>query len=302
VELRVGRWLGDDAANTYELRSGGRLFGPLSRGLTGLVVISEPLGRRRAFYGAGFDVFVWRPTRGFGSYGVAGVSLGLSTDTGPQKLSAQWSVGAGLEWRPVGFALLNVEARYRVEDRGPHGFWATTDSHTGFSWAAGVGVRWGGGHGGSGPRGGAAANAAAVRVPMSAPTTISGPAAGVVQIALDALGTPYRWGGTAENGFDCSGLVQWAYAQRGVQLPRISRDQALVGTAVPPVVDALAPGDILLFAARPGGGVTHVGLYVGERKFIHSGSTGVQLSRLDYSDVSGAYWLPRWVGARRVVP
>jgi cell wall-associated NlpC family hydrolase len=71
---------------------------------------------------------------------------------------------------------------------------------------------------------------------------------------------------------------------------------------VPPVVDALAPGDILLFAARPGGGVTHVGLYVGERKFIHSGSTGVQLSRLDYSDVSGAYWLPRWVGARRVVP
>jgi cell wall-associated NlpC family hydrolase len=137
--------------------------------------------------------------------------------------------------------------------------------------------------------------------PITAPAAVTGSAADVVRTALDALGTPYRWGGTAQNGFDCSGLVQWAYGQHGVPLPRMSRDQALAGAAVPPVIDALSPGDVLLFAAQPGGGVTHVGLYVGERKFIHSGNGGVQLSLLDYSDPSGAYWLARWVGARRMV-
>jgi cell wall-associated NlpC family hydrolase len=124
----------------------------------------------------------------------------------------------------------------------------------------------------------------------------------VVRTAIDAIGTPYRWGGSAGNGFDCSGLLQWAYSQQGVAIPRMSRDQAQAGTAVPPAIDALAPGDILLFAARPGSGVTHVGMYVGERKFIHSGAAGVQISLLDYSDTNGAYWLARWVGARRVVP
>lgn len=108
-------------------------------------------------------------------------------------------------------------------------------------------------------------------------------------------------GGTAANGFDCSGLVQWAYAQHGIRLPRMSRDQAQSGSEVPPVLEALQPGDILLFAAQPGGGVTHVGMYVGELKFIHSSSTGVKLSRLELLDPDGAWWVARWVGARRVV-
>jgi cell wall-associated NlpC family hydrolase len=67
------------------------------------------------------------------------------------------------------------------------------------------------------------------------------------------------------------------------------------------VAEALEPGDILLFSAYPGGGVTHVGLYVGERKFIHSSNTGVRLSRLDPRDAEATWWLPRWVGARRVL-
>jgi cell wall-associated NlpC family hydrolase len=70
---------------------------------------------------------------------------------------------------------------------------------------------------------------------------------------------------------------------------------------VTPIVDALQPGDILLFAAQPGGGVSHVGLYVGERTFIHSSNTGVKLSRLEPQDPDGAWWAARWVGARRVV-
>src|SRR2546425_8603450 len=70
----------------------------------------------------------------------------------------------------------------------------------------------------------------------------------------------------------------------------MSRDQARAGAEVTPVVDALRPGDILLFSARPGAGVTHVGMYVGELKFIHSSNRGVKLSRLDPADPEGAYW------------
>ncbi len=124
----------------------------------------------------------------------------------------------------------------------------------------------------------------------------------VVQTARDVLGSPYQWGGTAENGFDCSGLIQYSYARQGIRLPRTSRDQAVMGTAVPAMIDSLLPGDILAFAARAGGNVTHVGLYVGEGKFIHSSSTGVKLSRLDASDSEGAYWVPKWVAARRLLP
>jgi cell wall-associated NlpC family hydrolase len=130
---------------------------------------------------------------------------------------------------------------------------------------------------------------------------IIGSAAGVVNTALNALGTPYVWGGTAANGFDCSGLVQWSYGQHGIRLPRMSRDQAHAGNEITPLLDALQPGDILLFAAQPGGGVTHVGMYVGEQKFIHSSNTGVKLSRLEAQDAEGAWWVARWVGARRVM-
>lgn len=124
----------------------------------------------------------------------------------------------------------------------------------------------------------------------------------MVQTALESLGTPYLWGGTADNGFDCSGLIQYAYAQHGIRLPRRSRDQAQAGAELTPVVEALRPGDILLFAAQPGAGVTHVGMYVGEAKFIHSATQGVKLSRLDPADPEGVYWLDRWVGARRIIP
>lgn len=303
LELHVGRWVGDNQSRTYELRSGGPLAGPLSHGATVVAVVHEVLGRRRAFYGAGYDLMIFRPSRGLGAYGLLGFALGLSTDS-THKLGAHWSFGGGMEWRPVEFAALGVEARYRVEDRGPRGFWNGGAVQEGLSWAAGLSVRWpfGGGRGGTGER--PAEPAAAPRrapVALSAPAVVEGAAAGIVRLAVDAIGTPYRWGGTAENGFDCSGLVQWAYGQHGVRLPRTSRDQASAGSAVPPNVDALAPGDILLFAARPGSGVTHVGLYIGEGKFIHSGSAGVQLSLLDHQDPNGAYWMARWVGARRVV-
>ena len=119
---------------------------------------------------------------------------------------------------------------------------------------------------------------------------------GVVDIAVDAIGTPYRWGGTSDNGFDCSGLIQYAYRQYGIQLPRVSRDQMRTGTAVTPVRERLRQGDVLGFSESRAGRATHVGLYIGDGRFIHSSSSGVRISSLD-----NRYWRQSLVAARRIV-
>jgi cell wall-associated NlpC family hydrolase len=125
-------------------------------------------------------------------------------------------------------------------------------------------------------------------------------AASVVETALEAMGTPYQWGGTDANGFDCSGLIQYAYGQHGIILPRVSRDQARTGIAVKKSVEALAPGDVLTFSVD-GSGISHVALFVGDGMFIHSSSQGVRLSSLTASDGDSQWWRARWVGARRVL-
>jgi len=281
VDVLLGRWYNGNRARTYELRYGH---------LAAQVLVHDSLGRRRAFYGAGWELTAFRGRGTISPYFIAGMNLGLSTDTSEEALAALWSLGAGVEWRPIPWFALALEGRYRLEDRGPRGFWrAGPKSPDGVSVALGmsVAIRT------EAPR-------PAPLPPPAVPLMITGSSADVVRTALDVLGTPYQWGGTAANGFDCSGLIQYAYAQHGIRLPRMSRDQATMGSEVPPVVEALKPGDILLFAARPGGGVTHVGMYVGEQKFIHSSSTGVKLSRLEVHDPEGTWWLTRWVGARRI--
>ncbi len=300
VDLRYGRWYQGNQSTSYELRTDVPLAGIFSYGLAAQVLIHDSLGRHHAFYGAGWQLYAFRRRSRFGPYLLAGVSLGVSTDTASQELAALWSMGAGVEWRPIPWAALGVETVYRLQDVGPRGFWRpSANSRDGVAASIGFSVtigkkvdrRW--------PTGGR--NESTPPLVIVAPRTITGNAADIVKTALDALGTPYVWGGTAENGFDCSGLVQWAYSQHGIRLPRMSRDQARSGSEVTPVLDALRPGDILLFAAQPGGGVTHVGMYVGEQTFVHSSNTGVKLSRLESQDSEGAWWVARWVGARRVV-
>ena len=281
VDVVYGRWYNGNQSSSYELRVGG---------FVAQALIHDSLGRHRAFYGAGWQLHALRRRSTFGPYAIAGVSLGLSTDTTKQALAALWSAGAGLEWRPVQWIAVGVEAQYRFQDVGPRGFWrATRDSRDGISGAIGLSLAVG-----SGPR------HEAREQPLQ-PSNITGSAKDIVQTALAVLGTPYEWGGTAENGFDCSGLIQYAYARHGIRLPRTSRDQARAGSLVTPIIEALQPGDILLFSAQPGGGVTHVGMYVGEHTFIHSSNAGVGLSRLEAQDSDGAWWVERWVGARRVV-
>jgi cell wall-associated NlpC family hydrolase len=124
----------------------------------------------------------------------------------------------------------------------------------------------------------------------------------VIASARRAMGRPYSWGGTGEDGggFDCSGLIQHAYGQHGIALPRTSAEQAKEGKAVARKLGALAAGDLLTFSNR-GGPVSHVGLYIGEGRFIHSASRGVQISVLSDDDPYGRWWFKRWVGVRRII-
>jgi peptidoglycan DL-endopeptidase CwlO len=112
---------------------------------------------------------------------------------------------------------------------------------------------------------------------------------GVVSYAMQMIGTPYVWGGGAPGGFDCSGLVMWAYAQVGVSLPHSSYAQWNYGVSVS--AGELEPGDLVFFD-----GLGHVGMYIGGGQFIEAPHTGafVQISNL--ADRMGDY-----VGARRIL-
>jgi cell wall-associated NlpC family hydrolase len=105
------------------------------------------------------------------------------------------------------------------------------------------------------------------------------------KVALSYLGTPYVWGAEGPGGFDCSGLMQWAYAREGVSIPRITYQQIQAGIYVPR--DRLAPGDLVFF---DGGG--HVGMYLGQGAFVQAPHTGdvVRVSSLSSGYYSSAYF------------
>jgi cell wall-associated NlpC family hydrolase len=130
-------------------------------------------------------------------------------------------------------------------------------------------------------------------VTPSADTVVAPPPThgGVVSVALSQLGTPYVWGGGAPGGFDCSGLVMWAYAQVGVSLPHSS--YALYGYGVPVSRDQLAPGDLVFFD-----GLGHVGIYIGSGQFVHAPHTG---DVVKISSLSDSWYAATYVGARRIL-
>lgn len=94
------------------------------------------------------------------------------------------------------------------------------------------------------------------------------------RIALQQLGTPYRYGGASPSGFDCSGLVQYSYSRAGASLPRTTGAQWSNAQTVP--ATDMRVGDLLFFEFD--GKMSHVGIYIGERKFVHAPSSGKHVS------------------------
>jgi cell wall-associated NlpC family hydrolase len=114
-----------------------------------------------------------------------------------------------------------------------------------------------------------------------------------VKLALQAVGIPYRWAGESpDTGFDCSGLVRWAYGRVGVDLPHNS--YALYGVGRRVAASRMKPGDVLFFE-----GLGHVGLYAGKGRMVHAPETGrtVEVVRLNTTGYGS-----RLIGARRVSP
>lgn len=110
------------------------------------------------------------------------------------------------------------------------------------------------------------------------------------------MGKPYQWGGTGPNSYDCSGLTYSLYGKLGISLPRVSKDQAAAGTYVSK--ENLTYGDLVFFA-RDGKNINHVGIYVGSGQFAHAPSSG---DVVKVSTLTSGYYANNYYTARRVLP
>jgi len=124
--------------------------------------------------------------------------------------------------------------------------------------------------------------------------TRSNPGSMVASLARKQVGAPYRYGGSSPSGFDCSGLVQYVYGKLGVNLPRKSREMARVGQQVP--VHALLPGDLVFFRINRNR-VSHVGIYIGNDKFVHATKSGDPVRK---DSITNPWWRKRLVVGRRL--
>ncbi len=116
----------------------------------------------------------------------------------------------------------------------------------------------------------------------------------IVKTAHDFIGVPYLWGGTnAETGFDCSGLTMTVYQLNGLDLPRHSATQYDAGETISR--KELQKGDLIFFATRGRGKVSHVGIYIGRDRFIHAPSKG---KKICIESLSDDYYAARYVGAK----
>jgi cell wall-associated NlpC family hydrolase len=131
------------------------------------------------------------------------------------------------------------------------------------------------------------------------PVIPAGPASiasDVVATALALKGTQYRNGGSEPSGgFDCSGLVQWVFAQHGTALPRETREQYEIGKKIDQ--DEVRPGDLVFFKTVSKG-PSHVGIALGGGEFVHAPSSRGVVRVESYTKTE--YWADRWLGARRI--
>jgi len=300
VEARVGRFFDSGGWTTYRIGLRRPLIGILGVQFHGDLL--RAVGASGGMAGVGTDLTAFR--KGVeGPYLVAGLSGGLGSQTSNDLSNGwgSWSAGVGYDVFPASFLSVGVEGRWRELSLG---------RRNGFELGVGLTLHLGSSSPSAGPR----------SVPGPVPFSAGGgessppvpPVAGqagpasladsIVATAAAAMGRPYEFGGTGAGGggFDCSGLIQYAYKQHGIVLARRSVDQAKEGKKVDRKLDRLRPADLLTFTNR-GGPVTHVGLYIGGGRFIHSATRGVQISTLSAQDPYGRWWYKRWVGVRRIV-
>ncbi|MCA8273033.1 C40 family peptidase [Burkholderia sp. AU30280] len=125
---------------------------------------------------------------------------------------------------------------------------------------------------------------------------MAGKAGDVVVGALNMIGVRYRWGGNSpDSGLDCSGFVRYVFQDTlGMSLPRRAEEMSRVGEKVS--MSNLKPGDLVFFNTMRRT-FSHVGIYIGDNKFVHSPSTG---STIRVDDLDSGYWEKRFTGARRI--
>jgi cell wall-associated NlpC family hydrolase len=309
-QAKVGRFYEGEGWTLYRLGVDRPLVGPVATTLHG-DYMRRVGGADGAFAGLGLDLTAFR---GGGPYLVAGIGGGMGSPHSQSFSSiwGSWSAGGGYEVVPASFLRVGVEGRWRK---------ISLDKRDGLEVSAGFSLNIGAGRkprpAVTEPRVSAGDEAPPVGPPPPAPvSSVSDePSTGspssvsariadsVIATATEVMGRPYKYGGTGSDGggFDCSGLIQYAYGRHGIALPRRSVDQAREGKKVRKAVASLLPGDLLTFSNR-GGAVSHVGLYIGRRRFIHSATRGVQVSTLSADDPYGRWWYTRWVGVRRIVP
>lgn len=118
----------------------------------------------------------------------------------------------------------------------------------------------------------------------------------VIETAEQYLGTPYVFGATGPASFDCSGFTRFVYAQHNISLPRTSVSQAAAGVLV--TTNEMRKGDLLIFVDTYKPGISHVGIFIGDGRFIHATTS----QGVSYGDLSQNYWNTRLHSVRRVIP
>jgi hypothetical protein len=245
---------------------------------------------------------------GFMPYTFGGIGMESSAQpSGFTDAIRTWSYGGGLQLA-LG-RLLSVSGEARSRHLAAPAFPADSQFVRGIEYRVGIGFHFGGGR----QRSSDYSRRRSVDTPPSSPrpsrrggiywptstTSASGAARRVVPAAEHYIGVPYRYGGSSpESGFDCSGFVQYVYGQQGVDLPRTSRQMAGSGVAVEPSTRSLAVGDLMLFSQ--GGRISHVAIYAGNGRFIHSSSSGNGVRYDDLQTHRGQWFANHMVAARRV--
>ena len=141
-----------------------------------------------------------------------------------------------------------------------------------------------------------AAKVAAQNPPAVTPSRSAGTSrAAVLQYAARYLNTPYKYGGATPAGFDCSGFVQYVYKHFDISLPRTAAAQAKAGVRVDKA--NLSPGDLVFFDTE-GSGISHVGIYAGNGRFIHSSSPNS--GGVIYTSLGESFYSKSYAGARRL--